>query len=127
MHPRTKKNIDNFKMANRLKNYLIIEPLGYFDFISLVRRAKFILTDSGGVQAETTFLKIPCLTLREITEHQSTITHGTNILINPKTDIKQALARIKKRKYRLPKYWDGKTAGRIVNYLLKNNRMNYAS
>lgn len=121
IHPRTKKNIENFKFGERLKKLLVLEPLGYLDFITMVRHAQLVLTDSGGIQAETTYLKIPCLTLRETTEQPETIFHGTNILadIRRAIDIEKKLADIKKRNYKIPKFWDGKTAERIVQVLLK--------
>jgi UDP-N-acetylglucosamine 2-epimerase (non-hydrolysing) len=119
LHPRTKKNMEKFKMESRLKKYHIVEPLGYFDFIALVHRAKFILTDSGGIQAEATFLRIPCLTIRETTEHLITISQGTNMLITSRTDIEEALEKIKKRKYKIPKNWNGKSSKRIVDVLQK--------
>jgi len=119
LHPRTKKNIEKFKMKKRLEKYKIIEPLGYFDFIALVRQAKFIFTDSGGIQSETTFLRIPCLTIRETTEHLVTISRGTNILITAKTKAEEALAKIEKRKYKIPQNWDGKASKRIVDVLRK--------
>jgi UDP-N-acetylglucosamine 2-epimerase len=76
-HPRTLKNLKHFDF----KNVLITKPLRYLDFISLLKFSKFVLTDSGGIQEETTYLKIPCLTLRENTERPITVEKGTNVLV----------------------------------------------
>jgi UDP-N-acetylglucosamine 2-epimerase len=76
-HPRTLKNLKHFDF----KNILITKPLRYLDFISLLKFSKFVLTDSGGIQEETTYLKIPCLTLRENTERPITVEKGTNVLV----------------------------------------------
>jgi len=84
MHPRTKKNIQDFGLSdyvNFSKNLIITEPLGYFDFLKLEMNAKLILTDSGGVQEESTYFSVPCLTLRENTERPITISEGTNQLV----------------------------------------------
>lgn len=118
IHPRTYKNLQDFGLLSRLNginNLFLIEPLGYFEFLGLMKDAKFVLTDSGGVQEETTFLGIPCLTVRPNTERPITITEGTNRLIKL-SDIVPAVEDIlseiimDKRK---PKYWDGNTAKRI--------------
>ena len=124
MHPRTKKNIYELGLSSILctsSNLIITEPLGYLDFLKLEMNAKFILTDSGGIQEESTYLGIPCLTLRENTERPITITEGTNqivdlnveSIVNSATDIIEG----KNKKGKIPKYWDGKTAARIVKVL----------
>ena len=124
MHPRTKKNIYELGLSSILNpssNLIITEPLGYLDFLKLEMNAKFILTDSGGIQEESTYLGIPCLTLRENTERPITITEGTNqivdlnveSIVNSATDIIEG----KNKKGKIPKYWDGKTAARIVKVL----------
>jgi len=124
MHPRTKKNIYELGLSsilNTSSNLIITEPLGYLDFIKLEMNAKFILTDSGGIQEESTYFGIPCLTLRENTERPITITEGTNKLVdlNVESIVKRAIDIIEgdAKKGRIPKYWDGKTAKRIVKVL----------
>ena len=122
VHPRTKKNIKKFAIKTA-GNIHFIKPLRYLEFISLCKSAKFILTDSGGIQEEATFLKIPCLTLRKNTERPVTITKGTNVLVGKYIDkipglIKDIL-KYKHRSSKIPLLWDGKTAGRIVKILRK--------
>jgi len=126
MHPRTKKNIQDFGLSNYMnssKNLIITEPLGYFDFLKLEKRAKLILTDSGGVQEESTYFSVPCITLRENTERPITITEGTNQLVdlNVESIVNSSLEIIERKVKRgtVPKYWDGKTAERVVNVLDK--------
>lgn len=118
IHPRTKKILE---LENRKSQNLgIINPLSYLDFIALVHQSRFVLTDSGGIQEETTFLGIPCLTLRKNTERPITIIQGTNILCGNKEKILKEVDKILKEKYkktRVPKFWDGKTAKRIVKII----------
>jgi len=121
MHPRTKKNIYELGLSsilNNSSNLIITEPLGYLDFLKLEMNAKFILTDSGGIQEESTYFRVPCLTLRENTERPITITEGTNQLVklNKESIVNCAIEIIegKNKKGEIPKYWDGKTAARIV-------------
>ncbi len=86
MHPRTKKNFSNFGILSKLKEKLIItEPLGYFDFITLINNAKLILTDSGGIQQEASVFNTPCVTLRNNTEWLETVESGKNKLVGTKT------------------------------------------
>ncbi len=120
IHPRTKKNIEKFNLSDRLKKYTTLEPLGYLDFMSLLKRCKLTLTDSGGIQEEATFLGVPCLTMRENTERPITITKGTNYLVGSKKEIIKAIYAIGKRKKSIPKYWDGKASKRIIDILKKN-------
>ena len=125
-HPRTKANIGKFGFADTIKRSQIklIEPLGYLDFMRLYSGAKLVLTDSGGLQEETTALSIPCLTLRENTERPITISHGTNILVgtNPER-IKQTAFEVLKQEAstdkKIPPLWDGRAAERICDSLLK--------
>ncbi|MCU0238102.1 MAG: UDP-N-acetylglucosamine 2-epimerase (non-hydrolyzing) [Pyrinomonadaceae bacterium] len=124
-HPRTRGKIDEFGFAEKVKasNIKLIEPLGYLDFMRLYSGAKLVLTDSGGLQEETTALGIPCLTLRENTERPITIEMGTNILVGTNPDkIKQTafdiLENNSKKDAKIPPLWDGKTAERICNELL---------
>jgi len=126
VHPRTKANIEKFGFAERVanSNIRLIEPLGYLDFMNLYSGAKLVLTDSGGLQEETTALGIPCLTLRENTERPITIELGTNQLVgtNPEK-IKQAAFEIlenpAKTDAKIPPLWDGHAAERICDALLK--------
>lgn len=125
VHPRTLKMIDKFnlrKSADEIRNLIITEPFGYLDFLKLMKDAKYVLTDSGGIQEETTYLQVPCLTLRKNTERPVTVELGTNIIcgLDEKLIIKK-ISEIERGKFKLgkiPKFWDGKAAGRIVSILL---------
>lgn len=126
IHPRTKQNLDKFGIMPLLKNtqtITLIEPLGYLDFLCLVDKAELILTDSGGIQEETTYLGIPCITLRENTERPVTVTEGTNYLIGTDTrKIIETVSLIREGKGKdasIPKYWDGKAGDRIVEVICK--------
>ncbi len=136
IHPRTKKQIEGFGLEDKLtwlnedyqakngqgRNFLYaLPPLGYLDFMALEKGAKVMFTDSGGTQEETTILGIPCITLRENTERPVTITEGTNTLVGNapekiKKVFKDAIS-TKQIEKKVPKFWDGKTAERIVNIL----------
>ena len=104
-----------------MKNLIVISSLGYLDFLGLMSQARFVMTDSGGIQEETTVLKIPCLTLRDNTERPITIEKGTNQLvgINPNRIIKasQRILQEKEKKSQIPPFWDGHAAQRIVQIL----------
>ena len=124
MHPRTRKNIYELGLSsilNTSSDILFTEPLGYLDFLKLEMNAKFILTDSGGIQEESTYFGVPCLTLRENTERPITITEGTNHLVdlNVESIVNSAREIIEGnvKQGKIPKYWDGKTAKRIVKVL----------
>jgi UDP-N-acetylglucosamine 2-epimerase (non-hydrolysing) len=124
-HPRSRGKIEEFGFSEKVKNSNIklIEPLGYLDFMRLYSGAKLVLTDSGGLQEETTALGIPCLTLRENTERPITIEMGTNILVGTNSEkIKrnafEILANKSKTDAKIPPLWDGKTAERICDALL---------
>lgn len=125
VHPRTRKKIKEFGFSKHLKRIKTISPLGYLEFQNLLKNSKFVLTDSGGIQEETTVLNIPCLTLRENTERPITLMQGTNILVGSDTKkiIGEAL-RIIGRDYKItskcPRIWDGKTSQRIIKILNKN-------
>ena len=125
-HPRTRANIEKFGFAERIEksNIRLIEPLGYLDFMNLYSGAKLVLTDSGGLQEETTALTIPCLTLRENTERPITISHGTNVLVGTNSDkIKRAafeiLAQTTTPNAKIPPLWDGHAAERICDALFE--------
>ena len=87
IHPRTKNQIKKFKLTNLLDNIDVMEPLGFIDFTHYLKNAKFVLTDSGGVQTETSALGVPCITLRENTEWDYTLKTGTNTLTGLKRDL----------------------------------------
>ncbi|HNS20523.1 MAG TPA: UDP-N-acetylglucosamine 2-epimerase (non-hydrolyzing) [Sedimentisphaerales bacterium] len=117
MHPRTRKNVENLCIeASSPDSLRIVEPVRYREFITLERNARFILTDSGGIQEETTYLGLPCLTLRPNTERPVTITEGTNELVDM-TNIEKHTANILAGQWKqgkVPSQWDGRTAERIT-------------
>lgn len=124
VHPRSKKQAEKFKLWQRLQgavNLHLLEPVGYLDNVNLMHNARLVLTDSGGIQEETTALGVPCLTARKNTERPITITEGTNTLVG--TDKSDILNHIEEhlqngaaghKELPKPLYWDGKTAERIV-------------
>jgi len=116
VHPRTMKQLKNTGYINNLDGCIILEPLSYIDFMAEIFNAKAIITDSGGIQEETTYLNIPCFTVRNSTERPITITEGTNKLIKIEDIAKEVLNPIKKQS-RYPKYWDGQTSKRIIKIL----------
>jgi UDP-N-acetylglucosamine 2-epimerase (non-hydrolysing) len=125
VHPRTRPVVGRSPVASAMVaagRLRLVDPLGYLDFIGLMERARVVLTDSGGVQEETTILKVPCLTLRENTERPVTITHGTNQLVGTDTaKIAEAWARVKQpgRVPPGPPLWDGQAAERIADVLAR--------
>ncbi len=128
VHPRTKVNISKFGLESVIheSNVRLIEPLGYLDFIALVADSRFVLTDSGGLQEETTALNIPCLTLRENTERAVTIEIGTNQLVGLNSQlIKQRVFEILDGRFnktgRIPPLWDGHAAERICEALIRRS------
>ena len=128
-HPRTRGNIARFGLERLIDpaRWLLLDPLPYFDMIGLMRDARLVLTDSGGVQEETTVLGVPCLTLRENTERPVTVSAGTNRLIGTRPEAiagawralrdEGALAAGARREARRPELWDGRAAIRIVEAL----------
>jgi UDP-N-acetylglucosamine 2-epimerase (non-hydrolysing) len=126
-HPRTKANIEKFGLTKKVaaSNIKLIEPLGYLDFMQLYSGARLVLTDSGGLQEETTALSIPCLTLRENTERPITISHGTNVLVgtNPEKIRRAAFGVLSAETFssdkKIPPLWDGCAAGRICDVLIQ--------
>ncbi|MCJ7730074.1 MAG: UDP-N-acetylglucosamine 2-epimerase (non-hydrolyzing) [Sedimentisphaerales bacterium] len=127
MHPRTRANMRGSKLEQRIaamKNLLLLEPIGYLDFLCLMSSAALVMTDSGGIQEETTILGVPCMTLRDSTERPVTITEGTNRLVRATADdiLKNYRDVMNNRAgyiARTPRFWDGKAAQRIAKTLLK--------
>jgi len=124
VHPRTRKQLEGFGMLRQAENsraLKLLDPIGYHDTIGLVENSRFVLTDSGGLQEETTFLKVPCLTLRPNTERPVTISHGTNKLTSLETmerDFDYVLNGYHP-KGTIPDLWDGRTGERIIEILVK--------
>jgi UDP-N-acetylglucosamine 2-epimerase (non-hydrolysing) len=145
VHPRTAKQVKAFEMESSFQFHSspdmkpeeyyeggalkpkihCFDPLGYLDFLNLMAHAKVVLTDSGGIQEETTVLNIPCITLRDTTERPITLTEGTNVLVHD--DPEKMVAEVKKvldgqrRESRCPPHWDGHTAERIVAILANHD------
>jgi UDP-N-acetylglucosamine 2-epimerase (non-hydrolysing) len=125
VHPRTRKTIAELGLSTRvesIKDLRIVEPLGYLDFLNLSSSARLVLTDSGGIQEETTALGIPCLTLRENTERPITVEMGTNVVVGTDTTkivaaANAALNGSAKKALRQPPLWDGQTSERILDAL----------
>lgn len=124
LHPRTRINAEKFGLIARLdavRNITMTEPLGYLDFIALTSNSTIVLTDSGGIQEETTAIGIPCITLRENTERPITVLEGTNRIVGSGTTeiieaVMEALSKDSKDA-NVPKYWDGETSTRIADIL----------
>jgi UDP-N-acetylglucosamine 2-epimerase (non-hydrolysing) len=121
LHPRTRQMINDFGYERLLSGIVTVSPQGYLDFLSLMNDAYAVITDSGGIQEETSFLDIPCITLRDSTERPITIDLGTNVLVpiheaEAERLILRALENHKRRRAEIP-LWDGKTAGRIADIL----------
>jgi len=127
LHPRTLKNIESFGIKNKIekikKNGIITGPIGYLEMLRLNKSARLVITDSGGVQEETTYLGIPCITMRENTERPSTIQMGTNVLVGNDLDaLFMNFEKIMSNGYkggRIPPLWDGKVSERIVEVLFR--------
>lgn len=121
IHPRTQKNLEKWRITH--SGISVIEPVGYLDFLALMNHAIVVLTDSGGIQEETTILGVPCLTLRENTERPVTVSQGTNKIVgaNEEKVVECVSAILKnKRKFKtktVPKLWDGRAAQRIMKIL----------
>ncbi|HEY8154722.1 MAG TPA: UDP-N-acetylglucosamine 2-epimerase (non-hydrolyzing) [Myxococcota bacterium] len=125
-HPRTREKLRTFGLDGRLARLpglRMIDPAGYLDFLKLMSSARLVLTDSGGIQEETTILQVPCLTLRENTERPVTVELGTNQLVGRDPDRILAAYRALKQgdrpPGRMPPGWDGRAAGRITDVLLR--------
>lgn len=127
IHPRTLNNLKNLGLLQRLEgieNLRLLEPQGYLEFLNLMEHAAIIVTDSGGIQEETTYLQVPCLTFRDSTERPSTVEIGTNQLLadlNPETVHAHVVEILdgKAKKGAIPPLWDGQAAGRIAEVLKK--------
>jgi UDP-N-acetylglucosamine 2-epimerase (non-hydrolysing) len=124
IHPRTVSRLASFGLEERLRSnekLILTEPMGYFSFQKLIKYAALILTDSGGIQEETTFRQVPCLTLRPNTERPSTLTIGSNELITFDIDlIKSKIKDIETgsfKKGQVPELWDGKSTERIMKHI----------
>ncbi len=143
VHPRTRVRIrefgfeSHFKLAGRKGNWdasdsgnyrdriILTDPLGYLDFLCLMKHATLVVTDSGGIQEETTILRTPCVTVRENTERPVTVESGTNMIAGTKTEtIRDAIRRQLGREMKVgapPKYWDGQAAKRIIDTLARDH------
>jgi UDP-N-acetylglucosamine 2-epimerase (non-hydrolysing) len=126
LHPRTRKNVDLFglqPLIDGAPGLRVIDPLGYINFLALILDADFVLTDSGGIQEETTALGIPCLTMRTTTERPVTCEIGTNVLVPPEAEgLRRAIGDMldKPRKTgKVPPLWDGKAAERIAEIIVR--------
>ena len=122
VHPRTRHRLDQWPGSAALTRSLrMVEPLPYLEFVQLMSQAVCVVTDSGGIQEETTALDVPCLTLRTTTERPVTVTHGTNRIVGVSPEaVEAAWAEVRGGKWvmgRLPELWDGKAAERIVRIL----------
>lgn len=124
IHPRTKSNMTKFGLDGMLhENVIVTDPIGYIDFMALTKNSELIVTDSGGIQEESTYMGVQCITVRDNTERPITVEVGTNQLIG--TDlakVKQAALEVlsgKTKKGKIPKLWDGKAAERITEIISK--------
>ncbi len=126
IHPRTRRRIEEFGLTsdfNAAHGLVLTEPLGYLDFLNLMMDARIVLTDSGGIQEETTYLNVPCVTMRENTERPVTLETGTNVLTG--LDAGRIISLVKEcyggkwKKSSLPKLWDGMAAERIAKILIE--------
>jgi UDP-N-acetylglucosamine 2-epimerase (non-hydrolysing) len=128
VHPRTRQNLNAETVGSRvgqMAGLRLTKPLGYLDFLRLMSSATVVLTDSGGIQEETTILKVPCLTLRDNTERPATVTYGSNRIVG--RDPRRILTAYRDtlspngRRVRMPPLWDGQAARRIVDVLIQKD------
>ena len=122
IHPRTKNNLDAFGLSPSLNpDVILTDPIGYIDFITLIKNCELILTDSGGIQEESTYLGVQCITIRTTTERPVTVEMGTNQLVGDdylKTEqVAQEVLNGKIKQGKIPQKWDGKTAERIAEII----------
>lgn len=125
LHPRTRKNMESWSSSVSISPRIhLIDPVGYIDFLRLMQKCSFVLTDSGGIQEETTALGIPCITARTSTERPVTVEIGTNILVPPEHDALIAacanVASEPQRPWRVPELWDGHAAERIAAVITRH-------
>lgn len=123
LHLRTKATIETHGLQSLMTSFRVIEPLGYVEFLRLLSDARCILTDSGGIQEEATFLKKRCFTLRRNTERPSTVKSGSNVLIDPANDVDRQkviefLSHPEALNVQIPELWDGRAGERILSQLL---------
>lgn len=123
IHPRTRKNLEQFGLLNNLNpNIILTDPIGYVDFVSLIKNTELIITDSGGIQEESTYLGVQCITLRKSTERPSTVDIGCNQLVGEDFDkAKDAAIKVLsgyRKTGNVPPLWDGKSAERIAEILV---------
>ena len=127
VHPRTKKNLHHFELWEELvamPQVVLTHPLSYLDFVKLMKEARLVITDSGGIQEETTYLKVPCITFRASTERPSTVEIGSNTLM-AELDVEKVIALAQeliaatdqRKAYQIPELWDGHSAERILKVL----------
>jgi len=124
VHPRTRTNMEEFGIGLNLSaNFIFTDPIGYVDFVALIKNASLVITDSGGIQEETTWLGVPCVTLRDNTERPVTVSIGSNHLAGTNVSKMAALATDilngNVKKSTIPPLWDGKAAERICSVLVK--------
>jgi len=121
VHPRTRAALEAMAIDLDLERLLLLEPLGYVEFMSLVSGSAGVLTDSGGIQEETTYLGLPCFTLRPNTERPITVAMGTNVLLGLAPDriseVPALLGAARAKEASIPPLWDGRAAERIVDVL----------
>jgi len=122
VHPRTRRKLMDMQYTICNTQLRVVEPLGYLDFLALQREAAFVITDSGGIQEETTYLGVPCLTLRENTERPVTVTRGTNKLVGQdmallRKEIDNILQGMAKQGS-IPPLWDARAGDRIAEVIL---------
>jgi UDP-N-acetylglucosamine 2-epimerase (non-hydrolysing) len=121
VHPRTRQKLEVIKYSH--PRLLQVEPMGYLEFIYMVKNAKGVITDSGGITEETTVMKVPCMTLRDSTERPETVTTGSNELVGTDpANLAPYLHRLLNGEWKkgaIPSLWDGKTSPRIVDKLVK--------
>ncbi|MBF0117337.1 MAG: UDP-N-acetylglucosamine 2-epimerase (non-hydrolyzing) [Desulfobacterales bacterium] len=129
VHPRTMANMHKFGLMEKIfmsKNITITEPLGYLDFLNLLKDSSLVITDSGGIQEETTFLNIPCITLRDNTERPITVDIGSNYLIGASPDkilpTVELILKGQGKNSNIPELWDGTTGDRIISILIKETK-----
>lgn len=126
VHPRTRKNLQEFDLIGKLSDQILtLDPIGYIDFLALTKSANLLITDSGGIQEETTYLGVQCITVRNNTERPVTVTTGTNQLIGTELDaVEKAAIEVLNGHIKtgaIPEKWDGLTAERIADIIDKSN------